>query len=121
MSNFNEMFRKDVTWDNMKNSQKTRAFSRRCIYGKTTEEIKLTLVKFLRVNPDTSKQALETFFLIKNVTTHETIFLNNLPVVKENIEKHLSLFLDIKLNFLAHINEKIKKVNKVISIIKKLN
>ena len=121
MSNFNEMFRKDVTWDNIKNSQKTRAFYRRCIYGKTTEGIKLTLVKFLRVNPDTSKQALEIAFSHKKCNYSWNYIFYNLPVVKENIQKHLSLFLNIKLNFLAHINEKIKEVNKVISVIKKLN
>ena len=121
MSNFNEMFRKDVTWDNIKNSQKTRAFYRRCIYGKTTEGIKLTLVKFLRVNPDTSKQALEIAFSHKKCNYSWNYIFYNLPVVKENIQKHLSLFLNIKSNFLAHINEKIKEVNKVISVIKKLN
>lgn len=44
--------------------------------------------------------------------------LTSLQLVKKNIQK---LSLDIKLNWLAHINEKIKKVNKSIRIIKKLN
>ena len=36
-----------------------------------------------------------------------------MPVVKENVQKHLGLFLDAKLVFfLRHINEKIKKANK---------
>lgn len=44
--------------------------------------------------------------------------LTSLQLVKKNIQK---LSLDIKLNWLAHNNEKIKKVNKSIRIIKKLN
>ena len=37
------------------------------------------------------------------------------------MQKHFGLFLGIKLNFLAHINEKIKKANRGISVNKKLN
>ena len=39
----------------------------------------------------------------------------------ENIQKHLDLFLDSKLNFLDHINEKIKKATKGVSVISKIN
>ena len=60
-------------------------------------------------------------FLVKNITTHENIFFSNLPIVKKNTQKHLGLLLDAKLNFLIHINEKNKKVNKGISVIKKFN
>ena len=52
---------------------------------------------------------------------HGTIFFTNLIIVKESIQKYLGLFLDIKLNILAHISGKIKKTNKSISIIKKLS
>ena len=44
-------------------------------------------------------------------TNHGTIYFNNAPVIRENIQKHLCLFPDSKLNFLNHINEEIKKAN----------
>ena len=37
------------------------------------------------------------------------------------MRKRICLLLDTKLNFLTHINENIKKANKGISIIQKLN
>ena len=40
---------------------------------------------------------------------------------RKNTQKHLGLYLDAKLNFSEHINEKIKKAVKAISAIKKLN
>ena len=40
----------------------------------------------------------------KNITTHGTIFFNNLPIVKEYIQKLLGMFLDKKLRNLVHIN-----------------
>ena len=67
-------------------------------------------------NPYTSKQTQVLVF-----STQGTVFFNNRPIVKKNIWKHLGLFLDTKLNFLTHINEKNKKANKAISVIKKLN
>ena len=36
----------------------------------------------------------------------------NVPVRRDNIQKHLGLFLDSKLSFFDHINEKIKKATK---------
>ena len=60
-------------------------------------------------------------FLVKNINTYGTISFNNLPLVKENMQKNFGLFLGIKLNFLAHINEKIKKANRGISENKILN
>ena len=52
-------------------------------------------------------------FLIKKKTCME--------IANENVQKHLGLFLDVKLNFLEHINEKIKKANKGIDVIKLIN
>ena len=39
----------------------------------------------------------------------------------ENNRKHLGLFLYVKLNFLIEISEKIKKGNKGINLLKKIN
>ena len=51
-------------------------------------------------NPDTSKQAQEIVFSRKaNASNHKNVYLNNVPVIRENIQKHLGLFLDSKLIF----------------------
>ena len=44
-----------------------------------------------------------------------------MPWIRGNIQKHLALFLDSKLNFFDHINEKFKKATKVVNVIKKMN
>ena len=49
------------------------------------------------------------------------MYFNNVPVIIENVQKYLSLFLDSKLDFLAHINEKIKKATKGVNIIRSTN
>ena len=73
-------------------------------------------------NPDVSKQAQEVIFFRKGITTnHATVYFNNDPVIRENFQKHLGLFLDSKLNFSGHINEKIKKATKNINVIRKMN
>ena len=73
------------------------------------------------LNTDILKQAQESVFSPKNgVTNHGTIYFNNMPIVKENVPKHLGLFLGVKLKFLEHINDRIKKVNKCINVIKNL-
>ena len=73
-------------------------------------------------NPDVSKQAQEVVFSRKGITTnHATVYFNNDPVIRENFQKHLGLFLDSKLNFSGHINEKIKKATKGINVIRKMN
>ena len=73
-------------------------------------------------NPDVSKQAQEFVFSRKGITTdYATVHFNNDPVIRDNFQKHLSLFLDSKRNFSGHINEKIKKATKGINVIRKMN
>ena len=49
-------------------------------------------------NPDPSKQAQEVVFSRKsNAGNHGTVYFNNVPVIKENIQKDLGLVLDSKL------------------------
>ena len=73
-------------------------------------------------NPDASKQAQEIVFSRKaNANNHATLYFNNVPVIRENIQKHLGLFLDSKLSFFDHINEKIKKATKGVNVIRKMN
>ena len=64
-------------------------------------------------NPDASKQAQEIVFSRKaNASNHETVYFSNVPVIGENIQKHLGLFVESKLSFFDQINEKIRKVTK---------
>ena len=61
-------------------------------------------------NPDAPKQAQEIVFSSKaNASNHA------------NIQRHLGLFLDSKLSFFDHMNEKIKKATKGFSVIRKIN
>ena len=73
-------------------------------------------------NPDASKQAQKIVFSRKaNAGNCKTVYFNNVPVIRENIQKHLGLFLDSKLSFFDHINEKIKKATKGVNVIRKMN
>ena len=73
-------------------------------------------------NLNVSKQAQEVVFSRKGITNnHAFVYFNNDPVIKENFQKPIGLYLDPKLNFSGHINEKIKKTTKGINVIRKMN
>ena len=72
-------------------------------------------------NPDPSKLAQEVLFSRKReVQIHPTITLNNISVERASYQKHLGIILDEKLNFKQHIDSAISKINKGISVIKRL-
>ena len=72
-------------------------------------------------NPDPSKPAQEVLFSRKKKTQiHPTISFNNIQVERVSHHKHLGVLLDEKFNFIQHINTAILKINKGISVIKKL-
>ena len=72
-------------------------------------------------NPDRSKPAQEVIFSRKKqVQVHLNISFNNIQVERAPYQKHLGLILDEKLNLKQYIDSAISKVNKGISIIKKL-
>ena len=55
-------------------------------------------------NPDDSIQAQEIgFSRKKNPSNHYDI---DMLLIRKNTQKHLELYLDTKLNFFEHINEK---------------
>ena len=58
-------------------------------------------------------------FLYHNGRHHKRV--NNTPVYQTHCQKHLGVYLDIKLNFKLHVKEKISKAMKGIGIIKKLS
>ena len=73
-------------------------------------------------NSDITKQAQEIIFSRKkNYTTHPSSYFNNTPVQRKSDQKHLGLFLDEKLSFLEHIDEKIKKATVGVNLMRKLN
>ena len=73
-------------------------------------------------NPDPNKTATEVIYSRKSIQhPHPAIYFNNFPISSEPCAKHLGMFLDSKLNFNTHLNDKICKANKGIGIIKKLN
>ena len=72
-------------------------------------------------NPDPKKPAQEVIFSRKKqFQSHPTIKLNNIPVERASSQKHLGLILDEKLNFKQHIDNAILKIEKGISVIRKL-
>ena len=69
-------------------------------------------------NPDPTKQAKDVIFWRKKILgTHTSLFLNNLLIEQDTIQKHLGLRLDHRLTFQYHVNEKIKKATKGIGLL----
>ena len=72
-------------------------------------------------NHDVTKQAQEVIFSCKSSKTDRpVVYFNEAPVAKASCQKYLGMHLEEKLNFTAHIKEKIAKANKGIGIICKL-
>ena len=71
--------------------------------------------------PDPNKQATEVVFSRRRKPdNHPALYFNDAPVTTAPFQKHLGLFLDKKLTFGHHLNEKISKANKGIGLIKRL-
>ena len=77
----------------------------------------------MQFNPDTNKQANEVIFSRKltNNLSYPPVRFNNNDIVKCPDQKHLGIVLDSKLKFDSHINQKIKKCNKLIGVIRRLS
>ena len=72
-------------------------------------------------NPDISKQAHEILFFRKgSIVSCPPLNINNISVSQANSQKHLGMQLDKKLSFEGHLSKVKSKVNKTISIIRKL-
>ena len=73
-------------------------------------------------NPDPKKQATEVLFSYEvNSDDDPKLTLNGNQVQQCSSTKHLGLFLDNKLDFNKHLDEKINKCNKIIGMMKKLS
>ena len=78
----------------------------------------------MQFNPDPNKQANEVIFSRKSILhnlSHPPINFNERIITKCNHRKHLGIILDLNLNFNTHIDQKIKKCNKLIGLIKRLS
>ena len=78
----------------------------------------------IQFNPDPYKQANEVIFSRKSISdslSHSPIKFNERIITKCNNRKHLGIILDLNLNFNTHIDQKIKKCNKLIGLIKTLS
>ena len=72
-------------------------------------------------NPGPSKPAQEVLFSRKRKTQiHPAISFNNIQIERASHHTHQGILLDEKLNFKQHIDTTISKINKGISVIKKL-
>ena len=72
-------------------------------------------------NLGTSKQAQEVIFPCKiKKPNHPELIFNNILVNRIPYQKHLSVFLDDKLNFGEHLKYITNKVNKSIGLLCKL-
>ena len=78
----------------------------------------------MQFNSDPSNQTNEVIFSPKtslNSLSHPLIKFNNDGISKCPHQKHLGIVLDSKLNFSAHVDQKIKKCNRIIGLIRRLS
>ena len=74
------------------------------------------------IQPKCLKTGPRGCFSLKAIATkHATVYFNNVSLKRENFQKHFGLLLFSKLNFFGYINEKNKKANKCINVIRKMN
>ena len=75
-------------------------------------------------NPYSNKQAYEAIFSRKsnsNSFPYPPVTFNENNITKCSYQKHLGIVLDSKLNFNTHIDQKSKKRNKLIGLMKKFS
>ena len=78
----------------------------------------------MQFNPDPNKQANEVISSRKassNNLSHPTIKFSKIAISECPHQKHLGIVLDSKLNFVAHVDQKIKKFNRIIGVIRRLS
>ena len=76
----------------------------------------------MQFNPDPNKQANEVIYCRKtNNSSHSPVAFNNNDINKYPHHKHLGIVLDSKLDFQFHVDQKIKKCNKLIGLTRRLS
>ena len=110
----------------------TSLFSKVLDINKSVTELNTDLEKIsqwayqwkMQFNPDPNKQANEVIFsrkLVSNNLSHPPVKFNNNNITRCSHQKHLGVVLDSNLNFNTHIDQKIKKCNKMIGLIRRLS
>ena len=110
----------------------TSLFSKALDINKSVTELNTDLEKIsqwayqwkMQFNPDPNKQANEVIFsrkLVSNNLSHPPVKFNNNNISRCSHQKHLGVVLDSNLNFNTHIDQKIKKCNKMIGLIRRLS
>ena len=104
-----------------------------CVYGSSIwNYISILLKKVsywayqwkMQFNPDPNKQANEVIFSRKtssNNLSRPPIKFNNNDISKCPHQKHLGIVLDSKLKFFPRLDQKIKKCNRIIGLIRRLS
>ena len=78
----------------------------------------------MQFNPDPNNQANEVIFshkLVSNNLSHPPVNFNSNNISSCSHQKHLGVVLDSNLNFNTHTDQKIKKFNKMIGLIRQLS
>ena len=78
----------------------------------------------MQFNPDPNKEANKIIFsrkLVSKNLSHPPLKFNNNNITRCSNQKHLGVALDSNLNFNTHIDQKIKKCNKMIGLIRRLS
>ena len=110
----------------------TSLFSKVLDINKSVTELNTDLEKIsqwayqwkMQFNPDPNKQANEVIFsrkLVSNNLSHPPVKFNNNNITRCSHQKHLGVVLDSNLNFNTHIDQKIKKCNKMMGLIRRLS
>ena len=108
----------------------TSLFSKVLDINKSVTELYTDLVKInswayqwkMQFNPDPNKQANEIIFSRKlgsNNLSHPPVKFSNNNITR--CSRHLRIVLDSNLNFTSHIDQKMKKCNKMIGLITQLS
>ena len=72
-------------------------------------------------NPGNNKQAQEVIFSRKRQkSNHPSLTFNGTSVTQSEIQKHLGMFLDLKLDFKEHMQNVLNKISKTIGLLRKL-
>ena len=78
----------------------------------------------MQFNPELNKQENKVIFSQKsnsNSFPYPPVKFNENNITKCSYQKHLGIVLDSKLNFNTHIDQKIKKCNKLIGLMKRIS
>ena len=74
----------------------------------------------MNFNTDPNKQAQVIFSRKLQKTNHNQVYFNHNSVKQVPSQKHLEMYLDTKLNFQEHLTNVLRKVNKIIGLLRKL-